>query len=393
MSYFIWLTRVVMVVAGALFLAHAIAGNAAENKNTVGRAEDLKAQFKQSLHDFAKASAAVGTPKYFAIVRRGLDNYDRQLQRVGPRTAAARVNFRKLGATPEPIDLDLSGQYLTQVRLGIRSSTGTRIINGIPVEDGEFGQAVMIQGNNFLCSGVALDSTTVLTAAHCACDMHLAPSQQESEAQEENKLVWVGLSNTAGMPRYPIEVKKTVFISNELSGQIPCPDVLPSVLAGNPDLALIGLKAGFSMTVPQVKIATNQLFNASISHGSFSVVGFGCTQALQPKGRFLGCDASSSGKKFAAIIDTSGPCRFIGADGCSPGDREFVLRDSAEMVDTCAGDSGGPAFLFNATGLYVAGITSRAWNEKGKCGPGGIYENITTPEVFNWLGRHVGVQH
>ena len=401
MNYRIWLNRSALAVAVALLCLDAIPSMAAQHKKIrmsadnqkQQSADDQKRQFTERLHNFAKTTAGAGTPAYFAIVRRGLDSYDKRLRRGRRQAAAAPVNLRTLSSTPDAVDLDSSTQLLTSIRLGIRPDTSERIVGGWPAKDGQFGQAVMLQGNNFLCSGVALDSATVLTAAHCACDLHLAPSQQESEALEENKLVWVGLSNASGVPRFRIDVKKTIFISNELSGVMPCPDVLPSVVAGNPDLALIGLQAGLSMNVPQVKIATSALFNASIRQSFFYVVGFGCTSPLQPNGRFLKCDASSSGTKFAAVINKSGQCTLTGSDGCSPGNREFVLQDSGSMVDTCAGDSGGPAIVFNGTGFYVAGITSRAWDPKGKCGPGGIYENITTPEVVNWLGRHVSVQH
>src|SRR5215510_13666571 len=358
-----WIRRsavVVILVAGTLLLDSG-SGSAAERNKSYTSTNRPSIQFALRLHRFAKKSAGVGTPSYYAIVRRGLDSYDEQVRRYGRIEGPAKVKFPSLAITPDAVDLDPSTQLLTSVRLGIRPDTSERIVGGWEAREGQFEQTVMIQGNSFLCSGVALDRSTVLTAAHCACDLHLSPSQQESEAREENKLVWVGLSNTSQVRRFRIDVRKTKFISNE----IPCPNVMPSVLAGSPDLALIGLQDRFESD-PRVKIATSAIFGASLSQNPFYVVGFGCTVPLQPNGRFLPCDSSSSGRKFVALINTSGPCTITGADGCSPGNREFVLRDFDGKVDTCAGDSGGPAIVFDGTGFYVAGITSRAWDVNGR---------------------------
>jgi hypothetical protein len=54
--------------------------------------------------------------------------------------------------------------------------------------------------------------------------------------------------------------------------------------------------------------------------------------------------------------------------------------------DTCQGDSGGPVFVANDQGkLYLAGVTSRSVDGTSKCGKGGIYVKLTSPEFQSWL--------
>jgi endonuclease G len=52
--------------------------------------------------------------------------------------------------------------------------------------------------------------------------------------------------------------------------------------------------------------------------------------------------------------------------------------------DTCNGDSGGPAYLRQAGGYVVAGLTSRATRSAAvNCGDGGIY---VRPSAFrDWI--------
>ena len=59
-------------------------------------------------------------------------------------------------------------------------------------------------------------------------------------------------------------------------------------------------------------------------------------------------------------------------------------------VDTCPGDSGGPLYLLTGYGSFLAGVTSRAYdNATQQCGEGGIYER--PDKVVPWIEQMTGV--
>lgn len=58
--------------------------------------------------------------------------------------------------------------------------------------------------------------------------------------------------------------------------------------------------------------------------------------------------------------------------------------------DTCAGDSGGPLYITSAMGTYLAGVTSRGYdNNMYYCSEGGIYER--PDKVLPWIEQTAGV--
>jgi secreted trypsin-like serine protease len=93
---------------------------------------------------------------------------------------------------------------------------------------------------------------------------------------------------------------------------------------------------------------------------------------------------------FAGVPIESRICGFEAqqrAYGCAAG-LETVLVHPRREKDTCRGDSGGPAFaVIEEEGrlTYVlVGITSRAVDPSGSCGPGGIY-TLLTPQLVDWM--------
>ncbi|MGE0872194.1 MAG: trypsin-like serine protease [Kofleriaceae bacterium] len=67
------------------------------------------------------------------------------------------------------------------------------------------------------------------------------------------------------------------------------------------------------------------------------------------------------------------------------------LGAGGSNVDTCAGDSGGPLYLTTGYGTFLAGVTSRAYdNALSPCGEGGLY---TRPDkVIDWIEQASGVE-
>ena len=59
-------------------------------------------------------------------------------------------------------------------------------------------------------------------------------------------------------------------------------------------------------------------------------------------------------------------------------------------IDTCSGDSGGPMYLLTSYGIFLAGVTSRSYDNSSKpCGDGGIYER--PDKIVDWAEQQTGI--
>jgi hypothetical protein len=59
-------------------------------------------------------------------------------------------------------------------------------------------------------------------------------------------------------------------------------------------------------------------------------------------------------------------------------------------IDTCSGDSGGPMYLLTSYGNFLAGVTSRSYDDSVKpCGDGGIYER--PDKIVDWAEQQTGI--
>lgn len=77
--------------------------------------------------------------------------------------------------------------------------------------------------------------------------------------------------------------------------------------------------------------------------------------------------------------------------GCNAGARPAgELGAGGSGIDTCPGDSGGPAYLVTEYGTFLAGVTSRAYNDATRaCSDGGIY--VRPDAVVAWIEEQMGV--
>jgi len=77
--------------------------------------------------------------------------------------------------------------------------------------------------------------------------------------------------------------------------------------------------------------------------------------------------------------------------GCNAGARPAgELAAGGGGVDTCNGDSGGPLYLSASYGTFLAGITSRSYDNAAEpCGGGGIYERAD--RIADWIEQTTGV--
>lgn len=79
-----------------------------------------------------------------------------------------------------------------------------------------------------------------------------------------------------------------------------------------------------------------------------------------------------------------------GSSGCN-----FAARPNGELgaggdgIDTCPGDSGGPLYLVTDYGTFLAGVTSRGYNNNQfYCSEGGIYGR--PDKIVDWIEDQIG---
>jgi Trypsin len=233
-----------------------------------------------------------------------------------------------------------------------------RVWEGVQVTKPDpYPDAVLIVGNNKLCTGSLITGDFVVTAAHCFCE-------------GVTKEIIVGTTLLDYVYRSEIDVASSASF-------IPCDDLnndLAKVSRG--DIALYKLRQTID-GVPTRQIARE---DAVRSAASVRAVGYGKTQ-----------DAYFGAKFTVDIVIASYDCSEptlanSGAYGCASG----VEMIAAGMNrDTCAGDSGGPIYVLGQdVKLYIAAVTSRSIDPHGGCGQGGIYVKLTPPDIHNWLAQH-----
>jgi endonuclease G len=78
------------------------------------------------------------------------------------------------------------------------------------------------------------------------------------------------------------------------------------------------------------------------------------------------------------------------SSGCNSAAKpDGELGAGGNGIDTCPGDSGGPAYLLVDYGIYLAGVTSRSYdNATVACSQGGIYER--PDKVVDWIEQTGG---
>lgn len=77
--------------------------------------------------------------------------------------------------------------------------------------------------------------------------------------------------------------------------------------------------------------------------------------------------------------------------GCNAGARPAgELGAGGNGIDTCFGDSGGPAYLVTDYGIFLAGITSRSYDDATvPCAEGGIYGRPDA--IVAWIETETGI--
>jgi len=211
--------------------------------------------------------------------------------------------------------------------------------------------AVLIDGQQE-CSGVLIAPTVALTAGHC----------------NDPSLTTILIGTTSLARPTEGETRKVVQ-------RIEYPDSLQTE-----DLTILMLEKP-SRLEPRA-IATGWAAADIRNDARVAIVGYG---AIDPDGTQYINDLQE-----AETTITDADCtQKVGCNGSvAPGGE---LGAGGLGIDTCPGDSGGPLYLLTSYGTFVAGITSRGYDDaKYACSEGGIY---TRPDkIVDWIEQSAGVR-
>jgi endonuclease G len=259
-------------------------------------------------------------------------------------TAPARLAFPGLPATPAARLLAAAARW---------RPPGSGVVGGHDAEPGKWPEiAAIYVGNIPYCTGVLVAPTVVLTAAHC-----------NTTGLAE---VLIGADTLAagnGGERLPV-VQRIEYPDWDLSF-----DLLVLVL-GRP-----------STRAPRA-LATGWAGVDVVDDHEVTVVGFGAVD--------------NEGKKFvdplqeATTTITDALCAR--KSGCNLAARPAGELGAGGMgIDSCSGDSGGPLYVTGPLGTFVAGLTSRSYDDATlPCSEGGIYTRAD--RVADWIEEVAGVR-
>ncbi len=210
-------------------------------------------------------------------------------------------------------------------------------------------------GVTVVCSGVLIDRTTVLTAAHCACRRHHIEVRFGTDARRANPIHTVSERRLARGARCTLSSQR------------------------GRDLALLTLSDEVRQPAfrddPGELIASQPIAGPP-THRVIIATGFGANVE----------GAASSGLKAGTAVPIiSTECRDpldqrMGYD-CVAG-AELVAISRRVRADSCDGDSGGPAWVETDQGLLVVAIVSRGIYPSARCGDGGVY-TLVTPRIVD----------
>ncbi|HEY0192121.1 MAG TPA: trypsin-like serine protease [Kofleriaceae bacterium] len=242
----------------------------------------------------------------------------------------------------------------------LRLAPRPHVIGGENAADGAWPDAAAIMfpdmtGDEALCSGTLIAPTVVITAGHCY--------DPTDPPLPDNVLI-----GTTSLARP--DDGETIAIQQGFVHPNPetTEDVTVLILAQPSKLAPRALATGWA--------ATDIVNGAAVE-----LVGYG---AINKDG-----DDFIDELQQAATTISDADCTK--SSGCNVSARpDGELGAGGDGIDTCPGDSGGPLYLTTKYGSYLAGVTSRSYDDaKVSCSGGGIY--VRPDKIADWIEQVAGV--
>lgn len=218
--------------------------------------------------------------------------------------------------------------------------------------------AVYTSDNQQECTGTLIAPTVVLTAGHCVIDLggltvsHVLIGTNSLVKKAEGEVI-----NVKKVIEYPMS--QDTF-----------------------DVALLVLEK--AATREPRKVASGWA-SVDIKNGAdVSIVGYGAID--------MNAMTYVNELKEATTKISDADCTTHANDGCSPAAKPAgeLGAGGRGMPDTCPGDSGGPLYLATDYGTFLAGVTSRGYdNNVYDCSEGGIY--VRPDKLVRWMEEATGV--
>jgi secreted trypsin-like serine protease len=223
------------------------------------------------------------------------------------------------------------------------------IVGGSAAAPGQWPDVVAVIGATGTCSGTVIAPDAVLTAGHCA---EIAPER--------------------------IVAGTTDYTHGGVAVAVAATLVYPS-FSDSYDVAVLQLATPIPGVEPRT-IASACTVGAFVAGTQVELVGYGLTDDA--------ATGTNSVLHDATVAVTDPTC--ASSDGCRPAiapGGEFAA--GGDGVDSCDGDSGGPAYLATPRGAIAVGVVSRGVGGAAQpCGDGGIYVRID--KIAGWLADVAG---
>jgi hypothetical protein len=224
------------------------------------------------------------------------------------------------------------------------------ILGGTPVEPGEWPDAVVLFGEDGdLCTGTLIDPEWVLTAGHCARLVRAVVGTNDHASGGRTVAITEQITHPDHRDRFDVSLVR-------LAEPVLDVAVRPLVQGCRADFLQDGVKvvlAGFGRTDREASVDTSLLHAVEVPvvDADCADLARGCRPLVGPGGEFV-----------------------AGGDG----------------LDSCAGDSGGPAYLAITDVPWLAGVVSRSASPfETPCGDGGIYTRVDA--IVPWIRATTGL--